>query len=280
VAATGCNTVYGSTYPYNPYLVTWMNSLFENAPTTAMGVRARWDQRGWKDKRLWVLGGDGAMYDIGFQALSRMMASGMDIKVLVLDTQVYSNTGGETSTASFTAQNAKMSAYGKAVHGKKESRKELGRIAMMHPNTYVAQTSAALPNHFYRAVAEANEYPGPAIVLAYTTCQPEHGVADNMSRHQAKLAVDSRAWPVFIYDPRKGDTIRERLDLQGNPAMKNDWYTIPKTGETIDFVTFARSEGRFSNQFDKDGNPSSELMDAQMDRMANWHLLQEMAGLR
>ena len=88
VAATGCNTVYTSTYPYNPYLVSWTNSLFENAPADAMGVRARWDQQGWRNKRLWIVGGDGAMLDIGFQSLSRMMASGADIKVLVLDTQV------------------------------------------------------------------------------------------------------------------------------------------------------------------------------------------------
>ena len=99
VAATGCNTVYTSTYPYNPYLVPWTNSLFENAPTYAIGVRMRWDQMGWKDKPLWVIGGDGAMFDIGFQALSRMFASGMNIKVFVLDTQVYSNTGGQASTA-------------------------------------------------------------------------------------------------------------------------------------------------------------------------------------
>ena len=99
VAATGCNTVFGSTYPFNPYLVPWTNSLFENAPAVALGVRARWDQAGHEDRRLWVIGGDGAMYDIGFQALSRMVASGADIKVLVLDTQVYSNTGGQASTA-------------------------------------------------------------------------------------------------------------------------------------------------------------------------------------
>ena len=82
VAATGCNTVYTSTYPYNPYLVPWTNSLFENAPADAMGVRARWDQMGWQDKPLWCIGGDGAMFDIGFQSLSRMFASGMNIKVL------------------------------------------------------------------------------------------------------------------------------------------------------------------------------------------------------
>src|SRR3989442_10885777 len=96
-------------YPYNPYKVSWTNSLFENAPADAMGVRARWDQLGWKNKRLWIVGGDGAMNDIGFQSLSRMMASGADIKVLVLDTQVYSNTGGQASTSSFKGQDAKMS---------------------------------------------------------------------------------------------------------------------------------------------------------------------------
>jgi pyruvate/2-oxoacid:ferredoxin oxidoreductase beta subunit/ferredoxin len=279
-ASTGCNTVYGSTYPYNPYLIPWSNSLFENGPAFAMGIRMRWDQLGWQDKQLWVMGGDGAMLDIGFQSLSRMLASGLNIKVLVLDTQVYSNTGGQTSTASFTGQDSKMYAFGSAHQGKEENRKELGRIAMMHPNTFVAQTVASIPNHFYKSVLDAASYPGPAIVNCYTTCQPEHGVADNMSRHQAKLAVESRAFPVFIYDPRKGDTIRDRLSLQGNPAVKEDWYTVPKTGERIDFITFARTEGRFAKNFDKDGNPSKTLMRAQQDRLANWHLLQEMAGLR
>ena len=280
VAATGCNTVYGSTYPYNPFLVPWINSLFENAPTTAMGIRAHWDQLGWQEKRLWVLGGDGAMYDIGFQALSRMVASGMDIKVFVLDTQVYSNTGGQASTASFPGQGAKMAAIGRTIKGKQEQRKELGRIMMMHPNVFVAQTVTAIPNHFYRAVMEANTYPGPAVVIVYTPCQPEHGIAADRSRYQAKLAVESRAFPVFIYDPRKGETMRERLDLKGNPAVKEDWYVVPKTGERIDFITFARSEGRFARNFDAEGNPNEILLKAQEDRLQNWRLLQELAGLR
>jgi pyruvate/2-oxoacid:ferredoxin oxidoreductase beta subunit/NAD-dependent dihydropyrimidine dehydrogenase PreA subunit len=280
VAATGCNTVYGSTYPYNPYLVPWTNSLFENAPADAMGIRMRWDQMGWHDKQLWAMGGDGAMLDIGFQSLSRMLASGMNIKALILDTQVYSNTGGQTSTATYTGQDSKMYSHGKTISGKQESRKEIGRIAMMHPNTFVAQTVASIPNHFYKSVLDAASFPGPAVVNCYTTCQPEHEVGDNMSRHQGKLAVESRAFPVFIYDPRNGDTIRERLSLQGNPAQKEDWYTVPKTDELIDFITFARTEGRFSKQFDGDGNPSEVLLRAQADRLANWHLLQEMAGIR
>ncbi len=83
VASTGCNTVYGSTYPYNPYTVPWTNSLFENGPADAIGIRLRWDQQAWQDKQLWVMGGDGAMNDIGLQSLSRMLSSGLNIKVLI-----------------------------------------------------------------------------------------------------------------------------------------------------------------------------------------------------
>jgi len=280
VAATGCNTVYTSTYPYNPYRVPWTNSLFENAPADAMGVRSRWNQLGWGNKRLWVIGGDGAMLDIGFQSLSRMLASGMDIKVLVLDTQVYSNTGGQASTSSFFGQDAKMASHGKVQHGKQEHRKELANICMMHKNVYVAQTTAAHANHFYKAIMEANEFPGPAVINTFTTCQPEHGVADNMAEHQARLAVNSRTFPMFIYDPRKGTRIKERLSLVGNPNVKEDWYVLPKTGEQIDFAYFARTEGRFAKHFDKDGNPSPEVMMAQQDRLDNWHLLQELAGIK
>ncbi len=277
VAATGCNTVYGSTYPYNPFLVPWTNSLFENAPTDAMGIRARWDQAGHPERRIWALGGDGAMYDIGFQALSRMVASGADIKVMVLDTQVYSNTGGQASTASFGGQVTKLSAFGRELHGRPERRKELGRILIGHGEVYVAQTTPAHINHFYRAVIDANAYPGPAVVIAYTPCQPEHGIADDSSSAQAKLAVTSRAFPLFTYDPRRGETIAERLSLQGNPAPKEDWFTAPD-GTVQDFLSFARTEGRFAPHFAKEG-PSEEILATQADRLANWHTLQEMSGM-
>ena len=278
VAATGCNTVFGSTYPFNPYLVPWTNSLFENAPAVALGVRARWDQDGHPERKLWVMGGDGAMYDIGFQALSRMVASGADIKVLVLDTQVYSNTGGQASTASFGGQVTKLSAFGKAVHGRPEPRKELGRILAAHGNAYVAQTTPAHINHFYRAIMEANAFPGPAVVIAYAPCQPEHGIADDASTAQAKLAVESRAFPLFTYDPRRGERLSERWSLQGNPALRDDWATRPD-GSVVDFLAFARTEGRFAAHFAADGAPSPEIVATQADRLANWHMLQELAGL-
>jgi pyruvate/2-oxoacid:ferredoxin oxidoreductase beta subunit len=277
VAATGCNTVYGSTYPYNPFLVPWTNSLFENAPADALGIRARWDQAGHPERKIWVIGGDGAMYDIGFQSLSRMVASGADIKVMVLDTQVYSNTGGQASTASFGGQVTKLSAFGKELHGRPERRKELGRILIGHGDVYVAQTTPAHINHFYRAVMDANEYPGPAVVVVYTPCQPEHGIPDDASTAQAKLAVSSRAFPLFVYDPRKGPTIAERLSLQGNPAQKEDWYAAPD-GTVTDFLAFARTEGRFAPHFSADGTPTAEIAATQEDRLANWRTLREMAG--
>ncbi|HYK95079.1 MAG TPA: thiamine pyrophosphate-dependent enzyme [Candidatus Dormibacteraeota bacterium] len=279
VAATGCNTVFGSTYPFNPYRVPWTNSLFENAPAVALGVRARWDAAGHQDRRLWVVGGDGAMYDIGFQSLSRMVASGADVKVLVLDTQVYSNTGGQASTATFGGQVTKMSAFGKVVHGRPERRKELGRILLAHGEVYVAQTTPAHLNHFYRAILEANSYPGPAVVIVYAACMPEHGIADDAASRQAKLAVESRAYPLFTYDPRRGESYAERLSLQGNPALREDWAATPD-GLAIDFLDFARSEGRFGGHFPADGPPSPEILATREDRLANWRGLQELAGIR
>jgi pyruvate/2-oxoacid:ferredoxin oxidoreductase beta subunit/Pyruvate/2-oxoacid:ferredoxin oxidoreductase delta subunit len=278
VAATGCNTVFGSTYPFNPYRVPWTNSLFENAPAVALGIRARWNAAGHPERKLWALGGDGAMYDIGFQALSRMVASGEDIKVMVLDTQVYSNTGGQASTATFGGQVTKLSAFGKALHGRPERRKELGRIMMAHGDVYVAQTTPAHLNHFYRAVMEANEYPGPAVLVVYTACMPEHGIGDDAATRQAKLAVDSRAFPLFTYDPRKGESFAERLSLQGNPATKDDWSKNPD-GSILDFLAFARTEGRFAGHFAKD-EPTPEILGTQEDRLANWRGLQELAGIR
>ena len=172
-----------------------------------------------------------------------------------------------------------MSAHGKALPGKTEHRKELANIAMMHKDVYVAQTTCAHTNHFYKAIMEANEYPGPAIVNVFTTCQPEHGVGDNMAMHQAKLAADSRTFPVFIYDPRNGSKLKERLSLRGNPQVKQDWYIHPKTKEPIDFITFARTEGRFSKHFDKDGNASPTMDLSRAERLENWRLLQELAGV-
>ena len=245
VAATGCNTVYTSTYPYNPYIVSWTNSLFENAPADAMGVRARWDQLGWENKRLWVIGGDGAMLDIGFQSLSRMLASGTDIKVLVLDTQVYSNTGGQASTGSFKGQDAKMSFHGKAIQGKKENRKELANIAMMHKDVYVAQTTCAHVNHFYKAVMDANEYPGPG------DRQRVHDLPARARRRRQHGRTPGEARRGFPHVPGVHLRSAQGAADQGTPEPgrqpEHEGRLVRRSQDrrAVDFITFARSEGRF-----------------------------------
>lgn len=244
-----------------------------------MGLRARWNQMGWHHKKIWVIGGDGAMLDIGFQSLSRLLMSGMDINVLILDTQAYSNTGGQASTASYLGQDAKMSIFGKVIQGKTERRKELANIAMMHPDVFVAQTVTSLPNHFYKAIMTANEYSGPSLINVYTACPPEHGIKDDQGCHQSTLAVYSRAFPLLMYDPRLGTRMKDRLSLRGNPAQHEDWYRDPKTNEQVDFIAFARTEGRFRKHFGSDGNPSETLKRSQQDRLANWNLLQELQGV-
>ncbi len=277
-AATGCNSVYSSTYPFNPMMVPWSNSLFENVATFAMGARLRWDQIGRENKKIWAVGGDGALYDIGFQPLSRVLASNMDVNVICLDTQVYSNTGGQASTASFMGQAAKMASHGKTSPGKSENRKELSMIAMMHPNCFVAQTTPMHFNHFLRSIIAANEFDGPALVNVYTPCMPEHGIGDDEAFDQAKLAVDSRAFPLFTYDPRRGDSFKDRFDLAGNPALKEDWK-LDADGNPIDFVAFAKTQGRFGKQFK--GGVATEMMEAaNLDRLHNWRRLQEIAGIK
>ena len=143
----------------------------------------------------------------------------------------------------------------------------------------MAQTTAAHFNHFYKAIFAANEYEGPSVVIVYTTCQPEHGVADDASARQARLAVDSRTFPVFVHDPRKGQRLSERIDLKMNPAIYEDYYTNPKTGEPLTFVDFARTEQRFAKHFDKDGNPDEVILAVKEERLKNWRRLQELAGV-
>jgi pyruvate-ferredoxin/flavodoxin oxidoreductase len=206
-----------------------------------------------------ALGGDGAMYDIGFQNLSRMMASGKPIKVIVVDTQVYSNTGGQACTSGFIGQVSDMAQYGKVWKGKPEPRKEIGLIALAHRNTYVMQGTLSNTSHMIEGFIDGLMAKRPALFNLYTTCQPEHGVADDLGVHQAKLAVESRAYPVFKYDPEKGKKIKESFDISGNPSINDTWptydlkyiengyeksMTLPMT-----FADFAITEARFRKHF-------------------------------
>ena len=297
--STGCSSVWGSTYPFNPYPFPWANHLFQDSPSMAMGVfeghmakmaqgfvsirKAERELTGqyhagqdddefryfnWKHfseeefalcPPVAVVGGDGAMYDIGFQNLSRMMMSGKPIKVVILDTQVYSNTGGQACTSGFLGQVSDMAPFGKVTAGKQEVRKEMGLIAMAHRTAYVMQSSIAFPNHMIEGFIEGLQTKRPAIFNCYSSCQPEHGIGDDMSHHQAKLAVESRAYPLFHYSPDHGKTPAECFSLNANPALHEIWprYKLryheggrDKVMELpFTFADFAMTETRFRKHF-------------------------------
>ena len=299
--ATGCTSVWGSTYPFNPYPFPWANHLFQDSVSMALGVyeghmakmaegfktirlaelaledqcnpdqdKEKFRYFGWEDftdeefllcPPVVAVGGDGAMYDIGFQNLSRAMMTGKPIKVVVVDTQVYSNTGGQACTSGFFGQISDMAQFGNAIKGKQEVRKEIGLIAMAHRTTYVLQSTIAYPNHMIEGFVEGLMSRRPALFNLYTSCQPEHGIGDDMSHHQAKLAVESRGYPLFKYDPDRGSTAAECFDLDGNPAIDKLWpvtkidYVEHGRRKEMElattFVDFAATETRFRKHFRK-----------------------------
>ncbi|MBC8258085.1 MAG: 2-oxoacid:acceptor oxidoreductase family protein [SAR324 cluster bacterium] len=308
INATGCTSVWGSTFPFNPYPFPWSSHLFQDSPSVAMGLFEGHMTKmaaGFKNIRMaelevegifnkeehdnfftyfnWTnfsdeefrlcppvvaVGGDGAMYDIGFQNLSRMLMSGMPIKALVLDTQVYSNTGGQACTSGFIGQVSDMAPFGKVWKGKEETRKEMSLISMAHRTTYTLQGSMSHVSHLLEGFIDGLNSRRPALFNIYAVCQPEHGVADDVAELQSKLAVESRAYPLLRFDPDEGTTWEECVTLEGNPAMEEDWpsYSIEYEKEDagtsgkgsldklqvpMTFADFALTEGRFRKNFRK-----------------------------
>ena len=301
--ATGCSSVYASTMPFTPYLDPWVNSLFQDAQPLAAGIyeglsaqqivevkamrKARLEledayEPAEHDKRLstltWrdltadelrlmpnvlTIGGDGASYDIGFGAMSRVLASGTPVTMLVLNTGAYSNTGGQASTASYIGQDADLARFGKAHDGKQEGRKDLVLLASFHPGVFASATSTAMQGHFLTTAMKALAYQEGASVLdIYTPCGTENGIAEDLSNARSRLAVESRMSPLFVHDPRGGTTLRERFSVDGNPEVDKKWAT-----STLEFINdagqlelmttpltpaeFALGEVRFKKQFRK-----------------------------
>jgi pyruvate-ferredoxin/flavodoxin oxidoreductase len=201
--------------------------------------------------KVWVIGGDGALGDIGFQNVSKaVLQNRPNLKMLMLDTQVYSNTGGQNSDSSTMLGGYDMNQFGIASQGKLIEKKNVAEaFTSGHGSPYVAQVSMANSAKLYKALLDGLEYRGTAFFQCYTTCQPEHAVGDNMSADQAKLVRDSRGMPEFVYNPRRGETSQEAFDLKGNPTLERDWWR-PKyaaTGEEYNFTVahWALTEGRF-----------------------------------
>ena len=165
-------------------------------------------------KSVWIIGGDGWAYDIGYGGLDHVLASGRKVNVLVLDTEVYSNTGGQMSKATPRGAVAKF-----AAGGKPGCKKDLGLIAMAYGNVYVASVAmGAKDDQTLKAFVEAESYPGPSLIMAYSHCIA-HGIAVDIGvgARQQKLAVDCGQWLLYRYDPRRADLGENPLQLDSPP---------------------------------------------------------------
>jgi pyruvate-ferredoxin/flavodoxin oxidoreductase len=213
-------------------------------------------------KSVWIIGGDGWAYDIGYGGLDHVMASGRNVNILVLDTEVYSNTGGQASKSTPRAAVAKF-----AMGGKGMPKKDLGLIAMSYGYVYVARVAmGANDQQTLRAMLEAESYDGPSLIIAYSPCIA-HGYDMARSLDQAKLAVQSGHWPMYRYDPR--------LAEQGqNPLV------IESKEPSIPISQYAYNETRYKMLTQLDEARAEELMrEAQHDARSRWTLYQQMAAM-
>ncbi|MCI0486910.1 MAG: pyruvate:ferredoxin (flavodoxin) oxidoreductase [Blastocatellia bacterium] len=165
------------------------------------------------EKSVWIIGGDGWAYDIGYGGLDHVLASGMNVNILVLDTEVYSNTGGQASKATPLGAVAKFAAGGKPT-----AKKDLGLTAMRYGDVYVAQVAmGANDTHTLKAIIEATAHKGPSLIIAYSQCIA-HGIDMSKGMHQQKLAVDSGYWPLYRYDPARAREGRNPFQLDSGEA--------------------------------------------------------------
>ena len=207
--------------------------------------------------KVWAVGGDGGMGDIGYQNTSKVILQNRpNVKVVMLDTQLYSNTGGQNSDSTPMLGGNDMNVFGAATEGKTTEKKTVAETFLAgHGSPFVAQVSLANPPRFLRAILDGLEYRGTAFLQCFTTCQPEHGVGDDMALIQAQRVRDSRGAPEFVFNPRLGETYAETLDLKGNPSPDKDWYESKAKGtEEVWRYTVAHwclTEARFRNHFKK-----------------------------
>ncbi|MCB2179997.1 pyruvate:ferredoxin (flavodoxin) oxidoreductase [bacterium] len=213
-------------------------------------------------KSLWILGGDGWAYDIGYGGLDHVLASGRNVNVLVMDTEVYSNTGGQASKATPRAAVAKF-----AAKGKDAKKKDLAMMAMAYGNVYVAQVAmGASDRQTLNAFLEAESYDGPSLIIAYSHCI-SHGIDMLKGLEQQDLAVKSGAWPLFRFDPRKA--------WEGiNPL------SIDSRKPTIKWDQYALNENRFRVLLKTYPDRAEELMEkAGNDVDSRWDLYKQMAAM-
>jgi len=213
-------------------------------------------------KSVWALGGDGWAYDIGYGGLDHVLASGADVNMLVLDTEVYSNTGGQMSKSTPRAAVAKFAAAGKP-----SPKKDLGLLAMTYGNIYVAKVAiGANPNQAVKAFAEAEAYPGPSIIIAYAHCIA-HGYNLVGGYEHQKQAVNSGHWPLYRFDPRLKEEGKNPLQLDSKAP-------------TFDFEEYAYGENRYRTLKQSKPEAAAELMKlAKNDAIQRYALMEQLSKI-
>lgn len=238
--ATGCSSIWGNSAPNTPYCSNsegkgpaWSNSLFEDAAEFGYGMLTATEILSNKEHRIkashWIFGGDGWAYDIGYGGLDHVLSKGANINILVFDTEVYSNTGGQLSSATPKGAKAKFAAAGKT-----RPKMNLAERCMSHGDVYVASVAmGADMNQCIKAMVEAESYPGPSIIIAYSPCIA-HGIKSSMAHSQAEqaLAVACGHVKLFRYDPR--------LSAKGQEP-----YQLDSSEPTRDYSDFTKKETRF-----------------------------------
>ncbi|MFC1604351.1 pyruvate:ferredoxin (flavodoxin) oxidoreductase [Planctomycetota bacterium] len=213
-------------------------------------------------KSVWAMGGDGWAYDIGYGGLDHALASGNDLNVLVLDTEVYSNTGGQMSKSTPRAAVAKFAAAGKAM-----PKKDLGLLAMTYGNIYVAKVAmGANTNQTVKAFVEAEAYPGPSLIIAYTHCIA-HGINMTLGLDEQKKAVACGHWPLYRFDPRLAEQGKNPLQLDSKPP-------------TVDFEEYAYGENRYRSLKQSKPEAAAQLIKlASKDAVNRYALMEQLANL-
>jgi pyruvate-ferredoxin/flavodoxin oxidoreductase len=214
------------------------------------------------DKGVWIIGGDGWAYDIGFGGLDHVLSSGRNVNVLVLDTEVYSNTGGQASKATPRGAVAKFTASGKAT-----AKKDLGAIARSYGNVYVAQIAIGANDlQATKALLEADAWPGPSLVIAYSTCIA-HGIEMSTSMTHQKDAVRSGYWPLYRFSPSETEG--------GTP------FRLDSKEPTIPVTEFVDSEARFAILARTNPGRAAELGALlQADADERWRYYSQLATVR
>jgi pyruvate-ferredoxin/flavodoxin oxidoreductase len=237
--------------PISQSLISNLQSLISNLQSLSNALAK---------KSVWIVGGDGWAYDIGYGGLDHVLASGHKVNVLVLDTEVYSNTGGQSSKATPLGAVAKFAAGGKAT-----PKKDLGLLAMSYGSIYVAQVAmGANDAQTVKAFVEAEAYPGPSLIIAYSHCIA-HGIDMSKGLHQQKLATDCGYWPLYRFNPQLKQAGKNPLQLDSG---------APK----IAFKDYALNETRYRVLMQTDPQAAEAFMAQAQARVAeNWARYEQMA---